>query len=1291
MRKLVFIVLTLAFCSPLHAADLLTPSATKELKNTFQSQALLDGETVTGVELGIDLNAVNRLLNSGGDIWVKKTEWNEAWLEDVKMAYSSSSRFSVEGVLRYRTYTKNIFRPSRRWRTASYQIRLKGSVAVHYRNNTLSLEDFKVDLMDMKHFPGWAENIARNHVNNAISAAIPLPFQMRGFSGGDIRLDSLRRDGSVVVAKFLFSDAAKFNVNQLKDRIENAQATLLTGVDFAPRVISANVDLYPDDRGGKSYGLFVEFAEVPGVTRGIELEFRKAAGSWNKVKWHITHDGFGEPQYKGTIFGAVKTKSGTQNIDGFPRIEWRARYNFGEGAAVRLGTQWASGVLEVPDLGIRNPLSGNPKLDDAKIKEFSLVEDPEKGRYFNLRVEKPSWAQYHDVQVFVSLSNHNREGWDRYDIWAEDDPVLGTILGNSYPTEQVQPKKTHYSPWCHSLEFTKNGFERTIVCDQNYGTFVKDGKEVERTEMPPGTYTASVRLAVPIETRGTNYLLFSPRYITQTLVVPERSAQPPRIEKVSASETGLSVNLTADSGDFYEVQYAMPTATRITRGGRSEDVIVWPSGSEWNRQLVKLDKSARLTVPVNRFDIYQKWVVRARTGFDSGHRSPWSTDYFVPVAAALPQIKKVTTTDKGIVLDVNALAGKSYEFQYREEDSRNVPWPSENAKGNHPLIITPAASKVTLPADKIDVYQFHELRMRVVHSSGLRSPWSVGRSSALPLAPLPSMEGAAGSENGMMMNISAKGGDFWEVQYKAPDSRTPWPSEASKDNHIVRVNSISRWGTPVTLPLTDVNVYQKWEMRVRNGHHSGIRSPWSEKTVVSTPFDPPTVGPGIMQSTGLELYIKSKLTPDFYEVEFTSTDKNASWPSESGKGASPLKVKAAKMVVISPKDIEVYRQWQVRVRAGFNNGFRSGWSRPDTISALMYPELTGVKTTANGQVLEFTPHGGDFYEVEFAPPDSRYIKWPSDYAQNDQNIVRMKYAQQTIVPPDKIDIYRQWAVRVRVGFDDNSKSRWSFVRNGYISTQALPNPKTPAKDKPADVKKSADTPGELLVTATNDGTGRPRSGGSSPRVGLNDLVDGDVLHFVPASGDCQKVTVHGRTRYGSWRTLYQGSLQSKKVGDLLNGDRTQFNQLIFSANGAHERYDRRACALEIRKVTAGAAEAAEPAKPAAKSLGVAGNNGTGQRKTGGKSIWIELKTLADPEVLTFKCTSGTCQYMTIHGRTSRGVWQTLYQGGLRPWRIVELLKGRRQQYSHLVISVNGAHERYIPSACEMEISIADQP
>ena len=205
------------------------------------------------------------------------------------------------------------------------------------------------------------------------------------------------------------------------------------------------------------------------------------------------------------------------------------------------------------------------------------------------------------------------------------------------------------------------------------------------------------------------------------------------------------------------------------------------------------------------------------------------------------------------------------------------------------------------------------------------------------------------------------------------------------------------------------------------------------------------------------------------------------------------------------------------------------------------------------------------------------------------------------------------------------------------------------------------------------------------------LVDGDVLHFVPASGDCQKVTVHGRTRYGSWRTLYQGSLQPKKVGDLLNGARSQFNQLIFSANGAHERYDRQACALEIRKVAAGAAEAAEPAKPAAKSLGVAGNNGTGQRKTGGKSIWIELKTLADPEVLTFKCTSGTCQYMTIHGRTSRGGWQTLYQGGLRPWRIVELLKGRRQQYSHLVISVNGAHERYIPIACEMEVSKADQP
>ncbi len=97
------------------------------------------------------------------------------------------------------------------------------------------------------------------------------------------------------------------------------------------------------------------------------------------------------------------------------------------------------------------------------------------------------------------------------------------------------------------------------------------------------------------------------------------------------------------------------------------------------------------------------------------------------------------------------------------------------------------------------------------------------------------------------------------------------------------------------------------------------------------------------------------------------------------------------------------------------------------------------------------------------------------------------------------------------------------------------------------------------------------------------------------------------------------------------------------------------------------------------------NFGTGARKTGGTCAWIDLKTLNDNDNLEFKCVSGDCKTLTVHGRTSRGSWKTLYQGRVKEINVGEILRGKRRSYTHLVISVNGAHERYTRTAAKMEV------
>ncbi len=97
------------------------------------------------------------------------------------------------------------------------------------------------------------------------------------------------------------------------------------------------------------------------------------------------------------------------------------------------------------------------------------------------------------------------------------------------------------------------------------------------------------------------------------------------------------------------------------------------------------------------------------------------------------------------------------------------------------------------------------------------------------------------------------------------------------------------------------------------------------------------------------------------------------------------------------------------------------------------------------------------------------------------------------------------------------------------------------------------------------------------------------------------------------------------------------------------------------------------------------NYGSGVRKSGGKCAWIELKSVQDSDNFQFKCINGSCKTVAVHGRTSRGLWRTLYYGKLEKVGAGAVLSGKRKNYTHLVFSVNGAHESYDRVAAKMEI------
>lgn len=98
------------------------------------------------------------------------------------------------------------------------------------------------------------------------------------------------------------------------------------------------------------------------------------------------------------------------------------------------------------------------------------------------------------------------------------------------------------------------------------------------------------------------------------------------------------------------------------------------------------------------------------------------------------------------------------------------------------------------------------------------------------------------------------------------------------------------------------------------------------------------------------------------------------------------------------------------------------------------------------------------------------------------------------------------------------------------------------------------------------------------------------------------------------------------------------------------------------------------------------NFGTGVRKTGGTYAGLEMAKLQDSDDLKFKCVAGKCNSVTVHGRTSNGMWYTLYQGQLKDVNVGTAVAGKRNNYTHLLVSVNGAHESYDKTAAKLEIA-----
>lgn len=604
-------IASLFFALPVsvYSVDFLKNVKASDLKKLVQSELTISGQTVTGFEAGIDLTGLQNLLNAQGDLWLKKTRYNEIWLENFKLDYgqgANKNRMQIGATLRYRTYTKNIFRPSRRWRTASYLIKMKGSAALGISNSGLSLGEFRVDLVDMRHFPGWAENIIKKYINRQISASIPVPFQLVGVNYGKVSLSSIVEKGSFMTAKFAFDRSIQFQVQQIPSKVKGIKYYELKGVDFAPKPVEIKADLFKDSDNRQSYGIYYKFEKVNELTNGIEFKVRKVGDAQfmrymmypNRGSYPMGRD---TAAYEGYHFGAVPSFSSINNLP--PGLyEWQARYNFKNqhgNKHVQLGKKFSTGKVTVPDYGITHKAKGtrNYLTFKPEIKKLEVLHDAGVGRVIQLDLKRPPIV-FDESKVNVQLSM--------------------TRNGYSMRPHVIDPDKTF------SIRLSgSNASCSTINC-----VYVKAGNQYkEAYQLKPGKYYINMRFYTNVMRGRGSQKIFSDA-LQHTFTVDADPISQPRVQAVKH-------------------EYGKPFQIKITNAQKDAEYEVAQAGVYIIRRpnekpLVRLKPvNGIITLPTDKFNPAKKMNIGVRLAVaDAKLVSEWSNKLML-TPAEKPQTPKV--------------------------------------------------------------------------------------------------------------------------------------------------------------------------------------------------------------------------------------------------------------------------------------------------------------------------------------------------------------------------------------------------------------------------------------------------------------------------------------------------------------------------------------------------------------------------------------------------------------------------------------------------------------------------
>lgn len=109
-------------------------------------------------------------------------------------------------------------------------------------------------------------------------------------------------------------------------------------------------------------------------------------------------------------------------------------------------------------------------------------------------------------------------------------------------------------------------------------------------------------------------------------------------------------------------------------------------------------------------------------------------------------------------------------------------------------------------------------------------------------------------------------------------------------------------------------------------------------------------------------------------------------------------------------------------------------------------------------------------------------------------------------------------------------------------------------------------------------------------------------------------------------------------------------------------------------------------------IGEVYTDGTGDRRTkkrGGTYLTIPKQDIAPGASIGIRVLSGNFSYVTVHARYEGGIWKTAYQGPVKDLPVSRHFQSylNEPRCTHLVVSVNGAHEVYDPAACRAQVNL----